>query len=252
MNTRQFGQRWDELARTDAMWAVLTDDAKRGGQWDSHEFLASGTSDVNRVLDRLNTIGISPARGRALDFGCGLGRLTRALATHFREVDGIDISAEMIARAPGLHPLPANVRLLHNPHPHLRLLKSGDYDFILSLISLQHIPESGTLRYVADLSRVLKPGGSACLQVGTFLNPDLPEGRAKLRRDRSALNQVYRRLREMLRPKADPMNTYYSRLSRLTSVLEDAHMRIIAVLPDNSMGSPFVSHVLVFERPASG
>jgi malonyl-CoA O-methyltransferase len=34
-----------------------------------------------------------------LDVGCGLGRLTAKLAIHNREVTGVDLSPEMIARA---------------------------------------------------------------------------------------------------------------------------------------------------------
>ncbi|WP_373288585.1 class I SAM-dependent methyltransferase [Brucella endophytica] len=36
---------------------------------------------------------------RCLDFGCGVGRVTQALATKFHKAIGIDISPTMIAKA---------------------------------------------------------------------------------------------------------------------------------------------------------
>lgn len=41
----------------------------------------------------------APERGAALDVGCGNGQLTRLLAPHFRQVTGIDPSADQIAHA---------------------------------------------------------------------------------------------------------------------------------------------------------
>jgi len=43
--------------------------------------------------------GVAPDRAAALDVGCGNGQLTRLLAPHFRQVTGIDPSADQIAHA---------------------------------------------------------------------------------------------------------------------------------------------------------
>ncbi len=37
--------------------------------------------------------------GKALDFGCGVGRLTQALADYFNEVAGVDVSPTMVNKA---------------------------------------------------------------------------------------------------------------------------------------------------------
>jgi 2-polyprenyl-3-methyl-5-hydroxy-6-metoxy-1,4-benzoquinol methylase len=56
-------------------------------------------------MERLKTLDLGEQHGRALDFGCGVGRLTQALATHYDKVDGVDISWEMI-----------NLARRHNQH----------------------------------------------------------------------------------------------------------------------------------------
>ena len=47
--------------------------------------------------------GLPRARALALDFGCGAGRLSRALAAHFEHVVGVDVSASMIETARALN-----------------------------------------------------------------------------------------------------------------------------------------------------
>ena len=238
---------WDQLARTDPHWAVLTADDKAGGRWDEAAFFATGEADVAGVLERLAHLGIAVERTRALDFGCGLGRLTRALGRHFAAVDGVDISAVMVEQARARCTL-ANVRFVHNPAPDLRSLSPRSYALVLSLITLQHMPEAVALRYLDGLCGLLAPGGVAYVQLGTFLAVADPAARAKLARDESTTNRLYRRLRNLFR-RPLRMDTHYCRLSRVLAVLERRRMEVCTVLPDASLPPPFVSHVVVFRRP---
>src|SRR6202051_2161263 len=91
---------WESLAQRDALAAILTDESKSGGKWDVTEFMATGDAEIETVLQHLKAIGLQPDPGGAvLDFGCGVGRLTQALARRFQSLCGIDISVEMIASA---------------------------------------------------------------------------------------------------------------------------------------------------------
>src|SRR6185312_6233540 len=75
---------WDGLAERDALSAILTDDNRTGGRWNLAEFMATGDAEIETVLNHLVKIGHAPdTRGVALDFGCGVGRLTQALARRF-------------------------------------------------------------------------------------------------------------------------------------------------------------------------
>src|ERR1700739_2591516 len=95
---------WESLAQKDALAAILTDQSKSGGKWDVIEFMATGDAEIEAVLQHLEAIGLRPDPGGAvLDFGCGVGRLTQALARRFPSCVGVDISQEMITQANALN-----------------------------------------------------------------------------------------------------------------------------------------------------
>src|ERR1700676_3402696 len=78
--------------------------------WTDEEFFATGEWTVNGhiVADQQNISGTRPlSELRALEIGCGAGRITRAMARVFAEVHGVDISSEMITQArEALHDVP--------------------------------------------------------------------------------------------------------------------------------------------------
>ena len=65
------------------------------------EFFATGEAEFAHVSRVAETLGRPGRRGRALDFGCGVGRLTRALGERFESAIGVDISAGMVEQARG-------------------------------------------------------------------------------------------------------------------------------------------------------
>jgi 2-polyprenyl-3-methyl-5-hydroxy-6-metoxy-1,4-benzoquinol methylase len=110
-------------------------------------------------------------KGRALDFGCGIGRVTKALTRHFKHVDGVDISGEMISMAQVYTCLGfGSPRYYRNPRPDLSLFKADTFDFVYSMIVLQHMPKEMQKGYVTEFFRVLKPGG-----VAMFHTPEGPD-----------------------------------------------------------------------------
>ena len=67
---------WDLYARTDPLWAILTDPSKRDGKWDLEAFFESGVLEIETVLNHVERLGLSPDyEGVAVDFGCGVGTL---------------------------------------------------------------------------------------------------------------------------------------------------------------------------------
>ena len=94
---------WEEFGRDDPLWAVLTEPTRKGGRWDPAEFFATGEGEIAELMADLDRLGIAVQRGRALDFGCGAGRLTQALAGQFERCDGVDIAASMVAEAERLN-----------------------------------------------------------------------------------------------------------------------------------------------------
>jgi len=72
---------------------------KRYGKWDVEEFLESGEHQIEDALQHGKKLGFPLSFESALDFGCGVGRLTRALAGRFKTCVGVDISPAMIQQA---------------------------------------------------------------------------------------------------------------------------------------------------------
>src|SRR5690349_13795690 len=77
---------WDRQAQRDPLWAILSDATKRDGKWDAARFFQTGSSEIASILYELEAQGFEVRRGAALDFGCGVGRLTQAMATQFERV----------------------------------------------------------------------------------------------------------------------------------------------------------------------
>ncbi len=157
---------WDHLGKVDPMWAILTaDPAKLGHGWDKDEFFATGRNEIDALVDELQTRGIAVKFGAALDFGCGLGRLTQALARHFERVTGVDIAPSMIEGARHFNAFGERCDYVVNDRPDLRLFESGSFDFVYSTQVLQHIPVNMTRAYIAEFCRVAKPGGVIVFQL---------------------------------------------------------------------------------------
>jgi SAM-dependent methyltransferase len=164
VNIEETQKNWTALGEHDAMWVVLTDPAKKGNRWTEEDFFETGRREVREVFERLRRAGVAPMLGRALDFGCGLGRLSQALAGSFASVDGVDISSSMIRQAIGFNKFPDRVKYHVNSRADLSAFPAGGYDFVCSMIALQHIPPNFQRSYIRDFLRLLKPGGAACFQ----------------------------------------------------------------------------------------
>ena len=164
VNIQEAQHIWNELGQDDPMWAVLTDADKKGGKWTAEQFFQTGREEVGQMVKKLEDSGIDFQRGKALDFGCGLGRLSQALSNYFSSVDGVDISASMIEKARAFNKAPEKVCYHLNPKADLGLFPSASFDFIFTRICLQHITPRHQLAYISEFMRLLKPGGIAHFQ----------------------------------------------------------------------------------------
>ncbi len=164
---------WESLAGRDALSAILTDDSKAGGKWDVAEFMATGDAEIERVLSHLAAIGRSPEfTGAALDFGCGVGRLTQGLARRFASCVGVDISEQMIRQAESLNQYP-HCRYVANSASRLPFADAS-FAFLYSNIVLQHVPRALAKNYLREFVRVLAPDGVLVFGVqDSFAAPDL-------------------------------------------------------------------------------
>jgi len=155
---------WQTLGRDDPLWAVLSQADKRGRRWKPDEFLATGRAEIDTQLHMLAARGWPAGHALALDFGCGAGRLSRALAPHFERVIGVDVSASMLDAARALNAGVGNIEFRENASPKLDGIADASVDFVYSIMTLQHIPAALAAGYVDEFFRVLAPGGVAAFQ----------------------------------------------------------------------------------------
>ncbi len=154
------GETWDKLGKYNAFWAVLSDKK----QWNEKEFFETGRKEIKQVLDNLKKHKVTPSHGKAMDFGCGLGRLTQALGKYFDEVVGVDIASSMIKQATDLNKL-KNVSFKHVTSGDLAPFKTGTFDLVFTDIVFQHMENEYTLHYIEEMHRILKRGGVLVFQL---------------------------------------------------------------------------------------
>jgi SAM-dependent methyltransferase len=156
---------WERLARLDPYWAIDNRPDLRRNRAELDEFFAGGRAIIERQLAQIVAACPELRWGRALDFGCGVGRLSVALAARFREVVGVDISAEMIALARRHHCGVDNLAFVRNTRADLQTFRMDDFDFVYSLITLQHMPSSLIRAYLGEFVRICRPGGVLFFQL---------------------------------------------------------------------------------------
>ncbi|MET8310442.1 class I SAM-dependent methyltransferase [Micromonospora sp. NPDC005173] len=169
MNLNDVRRDWTKLGAEDPLWAVLVQPGKRGGRWDVEEFLATGRADVEETTGWLRQFGLPTRWERVLDFGCGVGRLSQALAPYADEVVGVDIAPPMLETARRLDRSAGNIRFVLNDAPDLSHFPDGHFDLVYSALVLQHLPRPAIDHYLAEFLRVLRPGAVAVVGLPTEL-----------------------------------------------------------------------------------
>ena len=173
---------WEDWGRIDPFWAILTESDARHGRWDVDRFFATGVEQVAVMLAHTQRYGRPAQRGTALDFGCGLGRLTRALAPHFERTYGLDVASTMIERAQELDTGfgRSGAEFVRHDREDLSRFASGSVDFLSCLLVLQHLPSRDAIEgYLREFVRVLSRGGVAVVQLPVRVpradgNPHVP------------------------------------------------------------------------------
>jgi SAM-dependent methyltransferase len=155
---------WDDRAAEDPYYFV--DHRVEYGNVDEEVFWAGGAE----ALDSFQrTLGFEVgADDVVVDIGCGIGRMTRALAALAARVIAIDVSAVMIERARELNPGLDNVDWVVGDGSSLTGVRNEAVDGCFSLVTFQHIPDpTVTLAYIREMGRVLRPGCWAAFQLST-------------------------------------------------------------------------------------
>lgn len=207
----------------DPLYAVLTAKDRKGNRWDPDAFFERGRTEIAGVMDDLAALGVDVPRGRALDFGCGVGRLTQALAEHFDAAVGVDIARSMARRARDFNRHGERVSYVVNTRPDLALFGDDTFDFVYSNKVLQHIPPLAVEAYVEEFFRVLRPGGVALFQMrnGPRIEPGTLRARLYTFRRRT-LRRLWKRVRGLA-----PYEMHFVARERMEEVIAGAGGRLL-------------------------
>lgn len=121
-----------------------------------------------------------PRGGVALDIGCGSGTMVKELAERAATAIGVDVDPTGFRKYPDLSVVePGNTaELYRRPGGHLVVadayelpLASGTVDVVTSRWMFEHLERPGAA--VAEIARVLRPGGVALVVVPSRLHPGI-------------------------------------------------------------------------------
>ncbi len=173
---QSMGRFWDRRARENAFFFV--DDRLDYRHPDTERFWVDGERDLAALLGLLGvSIG---AEDRILEIGCGVGRLTRALARAGCTVVALDVSEVMLELAREHNPDLSNVEWVLGDGFGLSAVGAARFDVCISHVVFQHIPDPEiTLGYVREIGRVLRPGGWTAFQVSNDRRLHTPATGAK-------------------------------------------------------------------------
>ena len=163
---------WKHLGSARPHFSVLTDPKylPRNLTRNIERFWTSGESEATRATNVLRRHGLTSLAGlTCVEYGCGVGRVTAALARSFASVHGYDISAAHLehARERARELSLMNV-VLHECSSDL-LTPLERCDVFYSCIVFQHNPPPIICELIRNALSALKPGGVALFQVPVYI-----------------------------------------------------------------------------------
>ncbi|HMO59829.1 MAG TPA: class I SAM-dependent methyltransferase [Roseiflexaceae bacterium] len=160
---KEVGGDWDAIGALDPFWGMT---GERDSPPDLEQFLDSGDREIERVLMIAAAYRLPQQHSAALDFGCGVGRLTRGLRSHFDTYHGLDISQQMVQHAGTIHATRAGCSFSVSNDPALGQFQDAVFDLVYTNLVLQHIPDRQIVRsYLHNFLRILRPGGLIVFQL---------------------------------------------------------------------------------------
>ncbi|HZZ68022.1 MAG TPA: class I SAM-dependent methyltransferase [Phenylobacterium sp.] len=217
---------WRQLGATEPYWGVLSHPDFRTENITPEkveEFYRSGPFHIGPIAEDLKALTGAYPSGRALDFGCGVGRLAEAMTAYADQVTGLDISPGMLALA----------RARGSKVTYVDTLPAGPFDWINSFIVFQHIPPDRGLAILKDLLDRLALGGVISLQLTAWRdeNRKWPE--------ETGLRKVFqkqRQVRWLLNLPVGHIHMYDYDLSRVLRLVNQAGIEEMKLVSTNHDG----------------
>jgi ubiquinone/menaquinone biosynthesis C-methylase UbiE len=168
MTTQDSDKSWEKLGQKNPYYWVTTMDEYVDKKWDQEtqaKFFNDSANYLNKILRIINGhIDSNFTPTNALDFGCGVGRVTIPLSKVCKSVVGTDVSSSMLEAADKLCKEEdiGNIKLVKGDDNLSKV--TGTFDFIHSIYVFQHIPFKRGKIILDRLLSSLEPNGVGTLQ----------------------------------------------------------------------------------------
>ncbi|HEV8429632.1 MAG TPA: methyltransferase domain-containing protein [Pyrinomonadaceae bacterium] len=163
---------WQELGKTEPHWSVVVSEEYRQATIESNKdaFYRTGEQHVAQLFGSLERNQVQHCGFKTcLDYGCGVGRITRHLAKRFEQVFAYDISLSHLRCADDHLTEESVSNVVLNRIKRVRDIESlPKVDLAYSMLVLQHNPPPVMAFIIKGLIRSLNPGGIAFFQAPTY------------------------------------------------------------------------------------
>lgn len=237
---------WEEIAEREAYFGVSTFEKYRAADLDDdakREFFETGREHVDFVFRKLETaFGPLEKPAKALDYGCGVGRVLIPLAERCESVVGVDISPRMLDESR------KNLSAAGLDSFELRSAEEflddddAEFDLIHSFIVLQHVEPQIGYRIIEKMLESLRAGGVGMIHVTHTDNaPVFTRLRSRVYRD---FPFVHRAIRRGNRPFI-PMYSYD--MSRVAELFESSGCSVRKSIPTDH---GYLGEMIFFRKEA--
>ena len=230
--TQHIAAEWRKYGAEKPHWSVLThsDFLPENIAHTVEEFYATGREHAKMMLNPIARSGASIDHfNRVMDFGCGVGRLTLALAPRASEIVGVDISPPHLALARERAGADTNAKFVAIDSVE-QIGSLGRFDLIVSFIVIQHNPPPVMAEILRKLLSCLTDGGFIIIQIPTYINGYSFRLADYLAAPRAGIE-------------ANPLPQHV-----IFKIFADARCDILEVREDNFLGGPSLSHTFAARK----
>jgi ubiquinone/menaquinone biosynthesis C-methylase UbiE len=228
---------WEFLGKDDPFWGVLTNPKKKNNLWGKSEFYETGSKDITILLRELRDNNSISYIKNVLDFGCGVGRLTKHISPNFTNIVAIDISKGMLLNATRNNKVLKNTLFIQCSYEGIPFIKKNTIDLIVSIITFQHIHEQIQLEYLKDFSRILNKNGLIYIQLVHGFKKNIKGFLLKTLGNRGL--SIFHKLKYKLNY---PMKIYIFEENIFKKAIAENNIEIIKRTNSNATGSAFRSY----------
>lgn len=99
---------------------------------------------------------VLPKEGKVLDLGCGIGQYSRYFLDRGYDVTASDISKKALEYLSNKIP---NIEVIQQDMSEKLKFKDNEFDIVFANLSIHFFSKSETEKLIAEIKRILKPGG---------------------------------------------------------------------------------------------